>query len=318
MATLSRILRRLDVPYHDAADVHKVDYRGAIDVRSTSQVHNSHSSENTGVSIRKVTSEVSRSPQSSEQFDWSRIYTEISIMKHPALKDHPNVQELLGITLIPPFGDPTEYQLGLITHAIHGTLEDLLSVETKSSRDPRPYLISWSEKEDIAIQCAKGLAALHDCHILHNNVQPSSIAVSITELSKTARKISIQVSCFGNAVAVTRLVTTEDIPCGNGLWSSIGPLARCSTSPYCRDIHAYGLMVMHLCFYEFMDIEGAMSFLDIQRGFYDELGTHPGLDDEMGLHHVVSKCCISHDPNFGSLHWVAPYISKYYSIILLN
>jgi hypothetical protein len=236
---------------------------------------------------------------------------EVCIMNHPALKGHANLLELLGVTLIAPFGDAAAYQFGLITHVVHGTLEEFLAVETKSSRDPRPYLVSWTEKEDIAIQCAEGLAALHDCHILHNNVQLSSVVVFVTQHSEETRTIKIKISCFGSAVSITPSVALDDIPYGNGLWSSIGPLATCTTSAYCRDIHAYGLMVMHLSFYEFMDIEGSMNFLKVQRGFYDELGMHPGLDTTLGLHHVVSRCCISHDTQPVSLHWVAPVIQRY-------
>jgi hypothetical protein len=294
LGSIYRLLRRLDVPYYEnfvPESSPPVDQDGNLSSR---------------VSVRKSISKTPRdSIGTTKRGDLTGTYLEICILKHPSLKGHPYLPELLAVTLI---NSPGGYNISLITGTVHGTLEDLFNVERKVSKDPRPYLISWAEREDIVLQCAEGLAALHDCNILHNNVQPSCFTVYITHPSPENRSINVKISSFTSAVLITTIRSTDEILPANGEWSSIGPLASCVSSPFCRDIHSFGLMVMYLSYYEFMGVEECMEFLKTQRGFYDELGIHPLLDKALSLFHVVSRCCISHDAQAISMHWVAPII----------
>lgn len=301
LASLGRLLRKLDVLYYDNFIENK-----AVQTASDTASHTL-----SGISVRKIKAPPSHRPSyAATRTTLAQAYLEICILRQPALRGHPFLQELLGVTLISPNGDPHQYQLGLIVNEEHGTLEDLLAVERKTSRDPRSYLISWAEREEIILQCAEGLAAVHDCNILHNNVQPSSFAVCITQSVEGTRAINIKLSNFGDAVPLSSETIIEDIEPANGQWSEIGPLANCISSPFCRDIHSFGLMVMYLTYYEFMNVQDTMDFLKTQRGFYDELGMHPALDTALSLFHIVSRCCISHGGQPISMHWVAPTIKK--------
>lgn len=312
LAQLRKLLQKVDIQYYDQYNEGNVGFE--IAMRNVQSIDDNLALIPIATSVRKV--EAKRSGTSSTGhhcLDLSELYIEICVMSHPALQGHPNILELLGITLLPATGDSTLPQFALVTTCTHGTLEDLLAVERKTSRDLRSYLIPWSEREDIAIQCAEGLAALHDCNILHNNVQPSSFTIFITDTSASTRKVHVKLSCFGNAVSLTPNTFIDDIIPANGHWSSIGPLANCVDSPFCRDIHSFGLVVMYMCYYEFMDVQESMDFLRTQKEFYDELGMHPALNTDLSLFHVVSRCCISHGSQLISMHWVAPTIEKYNS-----
>lgn len=300
LASLYRLLRRLNVQYYDnfvSGNPLRIEAIGNVA---------------SPVSVRQYAARgTQQSDNTSKTPNLSEIYLEICILKHPSLEGHPNIPDLIGVTLLNSPADSLDYGIGLITNTIHGTLEDLFTVERKVSRDPRPYLISWTEREEIVLQCAEGLAALHDCNILHNNVQPASFTVYITHSTATARTINVKLSEFSNALPLSLKPSAEDVPPANGKWSSIGPLATCVSSLFCRDIHSFGLMVMYMSYYEFMGVEECMEFLKTQRGFYDELGMHPALDTALSLFNVVSKCCISHEDKPISMHWVASNVKKY-------
>ena len=308
LAQFRRLLRKLDVSYHDSLD--NVDDSIPATTQDLLQpsATTSASLAPSQVTVRKVNVANDSSSGASARLNLNRIYLEVCIMSNPALSGRPNMPQLLGVTLIPPVGDSGAYQFGIITDAVHGTLEDLLAVERKTSRDPRSYLIPWSEREDITAQCAEGLAALHDCNILHNDIQPASFSIYITQTSAETRSITVKLSIFAEAVPLTPFTILEDIPPANGQWASIGPLANCNVSPFCRDIHSFGLMIMYLSYYEFMSMEETMEFLKTQKTFYDELGMHPALNTTLSLFHVVSKCCVNHGEQPLSMHWVAPTI----------
>ena len=300
LASVYRLLRRLDVPYYDNFVPDNIPEADSVATLASL------------VSVRRSAApRAHESDKTTKTLNLAETYLEICILKHPSLKGHPYIPELLGITLLNSPGGSIDYDIGLITPTTHGTLEDLFTVERKVSSDPRSYLISWAEREEIVFQCAEGLAVLHDCNILHNNVQPSSFTVYITYPSPETRTIHVKLSNFGNAVPMTLRTNSEDVAPANGQWSSIGPLATCVSSLFCRDIHSFGLMVMYMSYYEFMGVEECMEFLKTQRGFYDELGMHPALDTALSLFNIVSRCCISHDGQPISMHWVASSIKKY-------
>jgi serine/threonine protein kinase len=305
LASLRRLLRQLDVPYYDKLNPEQLPRWTMLNVGPDIIIP--------GLSVRRIGKK--KCPETSQSIlaptDITQTYLEVCIMRHPSLKDHSYIPKLLGVTLISPLGDSFSYQFGLIVNEFHGTLEDLFVVERKEPQDPRPYLISWTEREEIALQCAEGLSVLHDCNILHNNIQPSSFTVYITHPSPSTRTINVKISNFGHAILVTPESILDDVPPANGDWSSIGPLANCVLSPFCRDIHSFGLMVMYLSYYEFMNVEECMAFLKSERGFYDELAMHPAFISGLSLFHVVSRCCISHEGRPISMHWVAPTIKTY-------
>lgn len=309
LSQFRRLLRKLDVRYHDSLNGTEDSVQVFTqDILQTSDISLAPMAPSR-VSVRKVntTRDIS-SATSAARMNLSRIYLEVCVMSNPALTGHPNMSQLLGVTAIPPVGDSGDYHFGILTNTTHGTLEDLLAVERKTSRDPRSYLIPWTEREDIAAQCAEGLAALHDCNILHNDVQPASFSVYITQTSPSTRVINVKLSNFAEAIPLTPYTILNDIPPANGQWCSIGPLANCTASPFCRDIHSFGLMVMYLSYYEFMSMEQTMEFLRTQKTFYDELGMHPALNTSLSLFNVVSKCCVNHGQQILSMHWVAPTI----------
>jgi hypothetical protein len=308
LSQFRRLLRKLDVRYHDCLDGTDCLHVFTQDILQTSDISVA-SLVPSRVSVRKVnTTRHISSATSVAKINLSRIYLEVCIMSNPALIGHPNMPQLMGATLIPPVGDSGDYQFGIVTNTVHGTLEDLLAVERKSSRDPRAYLIPWTEREEITAQCAEGLAALHDCNILHNDVQPASFSIYITQTSPSTRIINVKLSNFAEAIPLTPYTMLDDVPPANGQWCSIGPLANCTTSPFCRDIHSFGLLVMYLSYYEFMSMEQTMEFLRTQKTFYDELGMHLALNTSLSLFNVVSKCCVNHGLQPLSMHWVAPTI----------
>jgi len=302
LASLYRLLKRLNIQYYDnfvPGNPLNTDLVGTLA---------------SPVSVRKYAGRSSQNSDSPAKTpNLAEIYLEICILNHPSLKEHPNIPELIGITLLNSPGDFMSYDIGLITRTVHGTLEDLFAVERKACRDPRSYLISWNEREEMVLQCAKGLAALHDCNILHNNVQPSSFTVYITHPTANERTIHVKLSDFSKAVPVTLKQNPLEVAPANGNWSSIGPLATCVSSVFCRDIHSFGLMVMYMTYYEFMGVEECMEFLKTQRGYYDELGMHPALNTALSLFNIVSRCCISHEAKPISMHWVASNVKMYRS-----
>lgn len=309
LSQFRRLLRKLDVRYHDSLSGAEDSVKAFTqDILQTSDISVAPLVPSR-VSVRKVnTTRCISSAASAARMNLSRIYLEVCVMSNPALTGHPNLPQLLGVTVIPPVGDSRDYQFGILTNTIHGTLEDLLAVERKTLRDPRSYLIPWTEREEIAAQCAEGLAALHDCDILHNDVQPASFSVYITQTSPSTRVINVKLNNFAEAMPLTPFTNLDNIPPANGQWCSIGPLANCNASPFCRDIHSFGLMVMYLSYYEFMSMEQTMEFLRTQKSFYDELEMHPALNTSLSLFNVVSKCCVNHGQQILSMHWVAPTI----------
>lgn len=308
LAQFRRLLRKLDVPYHDRLNSTESSIHATMQDLLQPSDSALPSLSPSRVAVRKVNATEDSSSSTSTRLNLSRIYLEVCILSNPALAGHPNMPQLLGVTLIPSLGDIGDYQFGIVTNTVHGTLEDLLAVERKTSQDPRAYLIPWTEREDIAVQCAEGLAALHDCNILHNKVQPASFSVHITQTSSSTRIINVKLSNFADAVPLTPYTILNDIPPANGQWASVGPLANCNASPFCRDIHSFGLTIMYLSYYEFMSMEQTMEFLKTQKTFYDELGMLPLLDTTLSLFHVVSKCCVNHGDQTLSMHWVAPSI----------
>ena len=203
LSSLRRLLRELEVPYYDNFNARQNSQRRILDVNPDVTL---------GVSVRKSVGKDAETSSIIPVCSITQTYLEVCILSHPALKSHPYIPELLGVTLISPIGDSLAYEFGLITNEFHGTLEDLFVVERKESRDPRPYLISWTEREEIVLQCAEGLAALHDCNILHNNIQPSSFTVYITYPSPSTRIINVKISNFGHIVPLTAEIIVNDVP----------------------------------------------------------------------------------------------------------
>lgn len=309
VARLCRLLRKCQVAYYDSFNPDDgVLQRPSHSPKSHPADFNiTPYARPSGVSVRKAGDTCLRSKSHG---NLEQVYREICVLCHPSLKGHPYIPELLGMTLLTPFGESLEPIFGLITDAFHGTLEDLLAIERKATRDLQSNLISWTEREDIVLQCAEGIAALHDCNIVHNDVRPSSFAIFITHPTPDSRVINVKVSGFANAILLTPGIAVDDIAPANGEWGSVSPLATCEESPFCRDIHSFGLMVMYLCYYEFMDLNETIDFLRTQKGFYEELGFHPALDTALSLFRIVSKCCISHDDPPVTMHSVAPMIKK--------
>lgn len=159
--------------------------------------------------------------------------TEQQILRHPPLKGHDNIIELLAViyhdTGEPLPGVPRIMPALVLEYAEHGSLKTFQEQGGGSS---------FVDQIQIAIDTAQGLKALHDCGIIHGDVKPSNLLVCRHE----TRSFIVKLSDFGFSLSSgdTHIIGHSEFFCAP---ESYGEKIR---PPYLKqlDIYCYGLTLL--------------------------------------------------------------------------
>ncbi|EQB43831.1 hypothetical protein CGLO_17476 [Colletotrichum gloeosporioides Cg-14] len=176
--------------------------------------------------------------------------TELQILRHPPLKGHDNITELLAVmyhdTGEPLPGVPRIMPALVLEHAEHGSLKTFQEQGGGSS---------FVDQIQIAIDTAQGLKALHDCGIIHGDVKPSNLLVCRHE----TRSFIVKLSDFEFSLSSgdTHIIGHSEFFCAP---ESYGENIR---PPYLEqlDIYCYGLTLLTIfesgsTFYDSFPTEG--------------------------------------------------------------
>jgi serine/threonine protein kinase len=114
------------------------------------------------------------------------LITELRVMSHPPLRDHPNIASLLGLT----WHCDESYEFSVLPilvleYSPLGTLNNFLNKH-----------LSLALKKQLCLDVANGLKALHVCRILHSDVKSENILVFGSEEGEVLAKVSD----FGSAL----------------------------------------------------------------------------------------------------------------------
>ena len=180
----------------------------------------------------------------------SQAYHEICIMKHPQLAVHPNILGLLGVA---------QYQGGLssssdVTLTLVIEYADLGSLETHLLRHRDE--MSLQIKLQLICDIGAGLAAMHACDVVHNDVKCANILL-FSESSRIVAKLAD----FACAIP---LATSR--PCciagATPLFSAPeAHSADCSVLPS-RDVYSFGLVIYQMIIgrQPFTEVENVLEF----------------------------------------------------------
>ncbi|KAF4901975.1 putative serine/threonine-protein kinase [Colletotrichum fructicola] len=176
--------------------------------------------------------------------------TELQILRHPPLKGHDNIIELLAVmyhdTGEPLPGVPRIMPALVLEYAEHGSLKTFQEQGGGSS---------FVDQIQIAIDTAQGLKALHDCGIIHGDVKPSNLLVCRHE----TRSFIVKLSDFGFSLSSgdIHIIGHSEFFCAP---ESYGENIR---PPYLEqlDIYCYGLTLLTIfesgsAFYDSFPTEG--------------------------------------------------------------
>jgi serine/threonine protein kinase len=145
-----------------------------------------------------------------------RLVTELRVMSHPPLRDHPNIASLLGLIwhCDESYGFPV-LPILVMEYSPLGTLNNFLDKK-------KPSL---ALKKQLCLDVANGLKALHVCRILHSDVKSENVLVFRSEEGGVLAKVSD----FGSAlldcddghlrcrVSVTRPWNAPETECSGGI-----------------------------------------------------------------------------------------------------
>jgi serine/threonine protein kinase len=116
----------------------------------------------------------------------SELATELQILRHPPLRQHANIVDLLGV-MYHDAGDtfaPNVLPALVLDYAELGSVKDY---------QQNGYGLSYADKLDILIDTAKGLEALHSCGIIHGDIKTSNLLVC----KHSERKFIVKLTDFG-------------------------------------------------------------------------------------------------------------------------
>lgn len=111
------------------------------------------------------------------------IVQELRIISHPPLRKHSKILDVFGFAWELEDNMPTikAWPIVMVEYAARGTLEDCLSMSTS---------LELNQKLHLAGDIAEGLDALHKCRIVHSDLKPANILVSVTSSGRLTAKLS--------------------------------------------------------------------------------------------------------------------------------
>ncbi len=241
------LLESLDIPIltvseYDARYEPSLGEGGFGEVRFT-QVQPMFSTESSGAIVKELKASTVANMREDEQFKatWTgalkEAYTEICIMRHPNLVEHPHILQLIGTTTWSTWIQSANWgEICLVTeHA------DLGSLDAYLKRYPSR---SWSLKQKLIGDIVLGLKALHSYDIVHNDLKSANILL-FSQYHGNNGRITAKIADFGCAVP---LATTEKIFRGPGTLIYSAPetyVKACRVHPS-RDFYALGLLLVHI------------------------------------------------------------------------
>jgi serine/threonine protein kinase len=179
-------------------------------------------------------------------FDVARlaeVSLELRVLGHQAIRDHENIVDLVGFSWEKKPDDFGRRWPILVTeNANYGSLAHFF-------QNADPHLRTSHVALSLAADIAAGLAALHDCEVVHSDLKPQSILV----FEGADGTVRAKLSDFGSAIVLADHVVSE------GEEPSILPLA--STRPWEApeayqsipltllsriDVYAFGLLFCYL------------------------------------------------------------------------
>jgi serine/threonine protein kinase len=180
-------------------------------------------------------------PISGEEGDTSRsrsqtpiykaILKELTILSHPRLRSHENICQLLCICWL----DDSDIPALALELATFGSLEDILVAPG--------YGLSTSQKINITVDIALGLATIHACGLAHGDLKPGNVVLFQHE----TRQIVAKITDFGGSgtMALNTSQTQKSGPVlATPAWSAPEVVYREKEIDWQKaDSYAYGIIV---------------------------------------------------------------------------
>ena len=164
----------------------------------------------------------------------SQAYVEVCVMKHPDLIACPNITKLTGLYLLNRHSEnENALEFGLVTE-----YADMGSLETCLARQ----VWDWGIRKQILFDIAAGLAALHDCDIIHNDVKCANVLIFSESASE---RVTAKLADFGCSVP---LAATKGYQrsAGTRLYAPPEAYADNSVVAPSRDVYSFGLMIINV------------------------------------------------------------------------
>ena len=129
---------------------------------------------------------------------------ELQVLRHPPLRSHPNIIDLLAVI----YHDAGDAEEPKILPALVLEYAELGSLKTFQEQG---YGHSFQDKITIALDSARGIEALHQCGIIHGDVKSSNMLVC----KHPTRKFIVKISDFGFSLTVNdkHLVGRTELLC---------------------------------------------------------------------------------------------------------
>jgi serine/threonine protein kinase len=152
------------------------------------------------------------------------IWQEIALYCHPFLRQHENISKLLFLC----WEKGSSLPVLALELATFGSLEHILCA---AGHGPSPR-----QKQNLTIDIALGLEALHRCNICHGDMKPANILVQ-----RQDNRIVAKIADFGGGGALGQIVSTPTTL--TPLWSPPEALLREVVDKEKVDVYSFGLIV---------------------------------------------------------------------------
>ncbi|MCJ1389051.1 hypothetical protein MMC18_001905 [Xylographa bjoerkii] len=183
----------------------------------------------TVVALKKYVPNLSATTQDEESKltqTFNTIRRELKVYCHPELRKHENICRLLYI------GWEAESPLPVLAMelAAYGSLDDILRA---AGTGPTQL-----QKCNLTIDIGLGLAALHECNIVHGDIKPANIVVQ----KHPQRQVVAKLTDFGGSANVSKAHSVPNM--GTELWAAPEVLFGDEYIDWKKtDVYAYGLVV---------------------------------------------------------------------------
>ncbi|KAK3384637.1 kinase-like domain-containing protein [Lasiosphaeria ovina] len=172
------------------------------------------------------------------------LICEMLILRHPAVREHPNVTSLQGIAW--EFYQGVAWPVLVFPEASHGSLASFIQGEGGKTA-------SLEELLRICAGCGLGLEALHRNGIIHGDIKPENILVSQERGLYKAKLTDFEASCISSSdddlVKLGRTVP----------WDAPEWHTRCFTIKGAKqtDIYSFGLRFSNPCLVRLRHVRSA-------------------------------------------------------------
>ena len=166
------------------------------------------------------------------------IWQDLRVFCHPYLRNHENFCKLLFIAW-EPFSLVPVLALEL---AAFGSLQDALQSESD---------LSLTQRANVSMDIALGLAMLHDCGFIHGDIKPSNVMLQ----EHSERQVLAKILDFSGATDMSHYGTSGHKSYMTKLWLAPEVLLGSRQIDWKRvDMYAYGLVLAQLWSYKDLDL----------------------------------------------------------------